>query len=246
MRYINSTSSELVSGSNGRAYEIWIKAGKLLIAAAWMLVATAWAAQAVPIRDLTNLTSVQVLEASGGVTVFNMLPTGSVITTRLADRLTRANSDYASNANEFYDFFYSDADGTFNTNGAFLSVTAIFDNMTDSGLNVTGARLVFVIPQVAQVLEYASFVSSFVAVGTLPFPGTMDNALGDTPTTTTFLGDTVGQPDPVRLRITLGFESSRPPTTISEPGTLALFGIGLAGIGVARRRRKIRQVNYPD
>ena len=29
-----------------------------------------------------------------------------------------------------------------------------------------------------------------------------------------------------------------PPTGVSEPGTLAVLGLGLAGIGVARRRRK--------
>lgn len=193
------------------------------------------AAEAVPIRTLPGLVSVQLFETSGGNTLFNMLPNGSVITTRRADPLAFAggNFDYTFAGTELYDFFYSDADGTFNVDGAFLTVTAVFNLTTDSALNISRARLLFNGP----VFEYASFVSSFVALGTMPLPGTVSNALGDTPATTTFLGDTAGQPDNVRLSLTLGFESTRPASSIPEPGVLGLFAVGLLGLAIARRRR---------
>lgn len=197
-------------------------------------------ASALPIRDIPNLVSVQVFEATGGETLFNMTPTGAVVTTKLPDRLAAGsgNNDFQSASNEFYDFFYSDADGTFNPFGAFLTITAIFDNEADSGLNVTRARLVSQGPgDPVATIEYAGFVASFVALGALPFPGTATNALGDTPGTTTFLGDTAGQPDNVRLRLTLGFDSTRP-QDVNAPASLALVALGLLGAGAMRRRRR--------
>ncbi len=207
---------------------------RYLVSATGILLMAASAAQAVPIRDLPNLSGVVVFEKSGVETPFNMLPNGPVITTRRNDRLSLANSDFQSNSNEFYDFFYSDADGTFNADGAFLSITAVFDNPADGGLNIS--RVALGLPSGN---EFASFVSSFVSNGTFGFPSSVDNALGDTPNTTTFLGDTAGQPDAFRLRLTVGFESTRQAVSqVSEPGTLALLGLGLGGLVLARRRRR--------
>lgn len=209
---------------------------RYLVTAIGVLLMAGSAAQAVPIRDLPGLAGVVVFERSGVETPFNMLPNGSVITTRRDDRLSAANSDFQSNSNEFYDFFYSDADGTFNPDGAFLSITAIFDNAADGGLNISRVAL-----SLSSGNEFASFVSSFVTNGAFGFPNTVDNALGDTPNTTTFLGDTVGQPDSFRLRLTVGFESTREPVSqVPEPGTLALLGFGLGGLVLARRRRGLR------
>ncbi len=201
------------------------------------LIISATAAQAVPIRSLPNLQGLSIFEASGVITFFNMTPNGSVVTTRRNDRLSFSNSDFQSNASEFYDFFYSDADGTFNIDGAFLSITAIFDNPTDSGLNISRARLNFT----DNSTEFASVVSSFVALGSFPFPSTVDRALGDTPGTTTFLGDTFGQPDNVRLRLTLGFESTAV-QVVPVPAALPLFGSALAVLGFVGWIRKRRSI----
>lgn len=209
---------------------------RYLIPAIGLVLIAGSAAQAIPIRDLPNLAGIVVFETSGVTTPFNMLPNGSVVTTRRDDRLSVANSDFQSNSNEFYDFFYSDADGTFNPDGAFLSITAVFDNAADGGLNVS--RVALSLPSGS---EFASFVSSFVAVGNFAFPNTVNNVLGDTPNTTTFLGDTVGQPDSVRLRLTVGFESTREPVSqVPEPAALPLFaaGVGLLGLLTWYRRRK--------
>jgi len=100
-------------------------------------------------------------------------------------------------------------------------------------LNISRARLVFT----DNSQEFASFVASFVALGTIPLPATVTNALGDTPSTTTFLGDTFGQPDNVRLRLTLGFESTAP-QVVPLPAALPLYGSGLAIIGFIGWRRK--------
>ena len=43
--------------------------------------------------------------------------------------------------------------------------------------------------------------------------------------------------DSTKLDYTITMESA--PPGIPEPGTLALFGVGLAGLGVARRKRMI-------
>ena len=212
--------------------------GLVLFAFALAIFGLAAPAQALPIRDVPGLTAVQVFETTGINRPIELFPAQSPINSRLTGRLSGGNSDFSSPASEFYDVFYSDADGTFNANGAFLTIEAVFDNPsspTDGGMNIAGARLL-----TSGGFEYASFVSSFVALGQSALPSTVDNALGDTPGTTTFLGDTVGEPDDVRLRLTLGFDSTRPPTTsLPEPASLPLLGGGLLGLlGVARFVRR--------
>lgn len=195
------------------------------------------AAEAVPIRTLPDLVFVQPLETTGGNTIFNFTPDSAALTTRLGDRLSNTNNDFLSPSFEAYDFYYSDADGNFDIDGSFLTITAVFDNILNvpmaSGLNIAGASL-----QINADFEFASFVSSFVALGSNPLPATVTNALGDTAGTTTFLGDTIGQPDDIRLSLTLGFESTRPPTSVPEPTTVSLFLLGLAGLGFARLRKR--------
>ena len=202
------------------------------------------AAEAVPIRTLPGLVIVQILETSGGNTAFNFTPDAAALTTRRNDRLSNTNNDFLSPSFEAYDFFYSDAVGNFDIDGMFLTITAVFDNILnvpmESGLNIAGAGLV-----TGSGTEYASFVSNFIALGSNPLPATATNALGDTPGTTTFLGDTAGQPDNVRLSLTLGFESTRPMNSIPEPGTLGLLAVGLLGLTIARRKRAGKYLSHP-
>ena len=47
-----------------------------------------------------------------------------------------------------------------------------------------------------------------------------------------------GQTGPYTLSLT-GVGVGKPPPTVPEPGMLALFGLGLVGMGVARRRMKV-------
>ena len=205
---------------------------------AGVLVVAASAAQAVPIRTLPDLLSVHIFERTGGLSPANLPygPNDLALTEKRSDRLSNGNSDHATASNEFYDFFYSDADGTFDIDGMFLTITAVFDNAADGGLNISGAALQF-----STGIEYANTVSSFVALGAFSFPATVNNALGNTPGTTTFLGDTAGQPNDVRLSLTLGFASSAPPPVapVPEPATGLLFLLGLLGLGAAARFNRV-------
>lgn len=192
-------------------------------------------ASAVPIQNLLNLDSVTIFEGSspGGADLFTFGATSTEMTTRRAGLLDGTNRDFQTVAGEFYDVFYSNADGTVNPFGEFVSVEAIYTDPFNfgggGGHNVSAVRLNFSVGGP----EFADSVSSFLSFGLGSFPGTADNAVDGDIGNFTFLGQTS---DETRLRVTVGFASSVS-QSVPEPGTLAILGIGLAGICIARRRR---------
>jgi Calx-beta domain-containing protein len=106
---------------------------------------------------------------------------------------------------QVYDVFYSNADGTINADGAYLTVEAASNNQTPGlgGGNVAEVGLKF---SGATTFEYGNVVSSFVALGNNKNPELNSNAIDGNIRTYSTLGNTAGQTQ--RLRITIGFLSS--------------------------------------
>ena len=196
-------------------------------------------AQAIPVRNISNLTSVTFWERTGGSAplAYTFGVNSAQLTTRRTDPLSTLNKDFGGvPGHEFYDVFYSDANGTFNLDGEYLTIEGIYNkglpyggglNLAEIGLNFfNGAPT-----------EFGNYVASFVALGNNAIPLSVSLAIDGNLQTHTTMGNTIGQSQ--RLRVSLGFLSSSIP--VPEPATIVIFGIGLISIATARylRRRRI-------
>lgn len=161
--------------------------------------------RATPIRQLPNLQTITFWEVTGGVNPHTFGVSNSSMTARRADPLGSTNYDfYGVSGMEFYDVFYSDADGSFNNvDGEYVTVEAVWPQSSGGGgLNIAEVTLDYV----GGTKEYASFVASYVALGNNSVPASVTYAVDGNLNTCTTMGNTVGQSQ--RLRITLGFRST--------------------------------------
>ena len=209
----------------------------------FLSMALSASAHAVAVRLIPNLTSITFYERTGGVapTPFTFAINSPPLTTRLGDPLSASNSDIPGAATEFYDVFYSDADGTFNPNGQFLTIEGVFlvGLPEGGGLNLAEISLNFT----SAPPEFGSFVASFVALGDNAIPGDVANAIDGNLQTHTTMGNTIGQTQ--RMRVTLGFRSALAPPgsaatvpSLSEWGLLTLVAAIVAAAWFAMRSRK--------
>lgn len=189
-------------------------------------------AHAVPIRTLTDLVSITFWEATGPVSArtFPPLPippggnlpptTNPGLLNRRTSPLGGSNRDFLGLTNEFYDVFYSDANGDPNIDGECLTVEAEFDSPTGGGgLNIAEVQLNFVDGSTSFMCELASAVY----LGLNAIPGSAQLAVDGNLSTATVMGNTSGQPVGTRLRITLCSPCSvgepTPTTTTTAPPT---------------------------
>jgi hypothetical protein len=169
--------------------------------------------------DLPGLQSVRIWEATGGLFTHSFAASGPETTARLTT-LSATSNDFATSAAEYVDVFYSNADGTFNLHGEYLTIEAVYTSNLGPGLNIVKAMLDFAVSPDEFATEIASFVSGpgYVA-------GSEANALAE-------MGRS-GVGGPERLRLTLGFPSTNP-GFVPAPATLVLFALGMVGMGYRR------------
>ncbi len=86
-------------------------------------------AHATPIVDIVGLESITIFERTGGdaSVEYEFSVNGPELTTLLSDPLGESNNDISGARTEYYDVYYSDADGTFNATGEYLTISGVFE-----------------------------------------------------------------------------------------------------------------------
>lgn len=96
-----------------------------------------------PLGAIPGLTEVAVYESTSRVNRVPFQPAGSELLSRRELVLNGSNRDFSFALDEYYDVFYSDAQGAPDPQGAFLTIEATwYGSATDGSMNITGAELV--------------------------------------------------------------------------------------------------------
>jgi hypothetical protein len=162
-----------------------------------------------PVRELPGLLSITFWERTGGdaPTEYTFDVQSDELTHMLPDPLTAQNYDIIGvPSSEYYDVYYSDADGVFDIDGQYLTISGVFGGALPGGggLNLAEMQLNF---ESTAPPEFGSEVASFAALGDNAHPENVDLCIDNDLDTHTTMGNTVGSTE--RLRITLGFESTQ-------------------------------------
>lgn len=159
--------------------------------------------EATPIASLSGLSTVTIFERTAGSSPigYDFAANSSQLTNRLTDPLGIFNNDISTAAFEYYDIYYSNADGSVNANGSFVTVDALYDTTTptNGGLNVAEIQLTFGNGST----RLAKGVSSFLRLGGNSDPERICSSVDGNLLTHTSMGNTSGQSQ--RIRVTVGF-----------------------------------------
>jgi hypothetical protein len=160
----------------------------------------------IPVKELPGLAGITFYERTGGTapTAYPFTLDGPELTKRLDDPLGVGNFDIQGTPVEFYDVYYSDAQGAFQADGSYLTISGVFPVPLPAGGGLNLAEIALVYSD--QKEEFGSYVASYAALGDNAVPGDVGRCIdGDLQTHTT-MGNTAGISE--RLRLTLGFAST--------------------------------------
>ncbi len=182
------------------------------------------------IRDMPNLSSITFWEVTAGINAHTFAVNSSELTTRRTGALSISGANYdfigSSTGAELFDVYYSDADGSFNIDGEFVSVEAVFDLELPFGGGFNLSKVEFNFTEGSS--QYANSISSYLALGNNADEDTVMNAVDGNLNTYTSMGNTVGQSQ--RLRITV--------SQVPVSSAFWLLGSGIVGLAGTRIIRK--------
>ena len=211
-----------------------------------ILAAVPGKAFATSIAALPGLTGITFYEATFGIVPVTYAPTAPQLLNRLTGALTDTNNDFSFFSNEDYDVFYSDAAGNPLASGGYLTIEAVWRQPSPGfgggSMNIAGIQLSFS----GSPSILANIVSSFVFGSQCAGGGCIAGSEGlavdaDLNTFPRFGGTDPAAGSLERMRLTVGFSgiSDANPTAVPEPSTMLLVGLGLAGMAVRLRRKRM-------
>lgn len=164
---------------------------------------------------------------------------------RLSSPLGPSNFDFSHGAGEYYDIFYSDAQGMANLDGSYVSLEAVWSNDPEYGsMNIARMDLVFDDLSFITADIVASYLPGSICDGSLfgaidncgggPHYG-VSNAVDGNEDSFTRLGATNPSDPQEQIRLTLGFSGISP---IPLPSTSLLLAAGMLGLATIRLKPK--------
>ncbi|MGE0869761.1 MAG: hypothetical protein AB7P03_14445 [Kofleriaceae bacterium] len=157
------------------------------------------------VRTLPGLQMINFYERTGGSSPqkYSFAVDGPELAAKLPDPLRMASRDIEGASEEYYDVYYSNAQGEPDLDGAYLTISGKYIRTAPSGggLNLAEIELVF-----ADHSEYGNVVASYAALGDNKDESRVNDCVDGKLETHTSMGNTVGTTD--RLRLTLGFPST--------------------------------------
>jgi hypothetical protein len=186
------------------------------------------------VQTYPGLIGIRIWETSGTTNPIFYLPNAPQVLAQLPGVLNGGNRDFVGAPAEFYDVFYSDANGNPNPLGDYFTTEARFNGQLGGGLNLAAVDMLLGNASNPMVCR-ADILSSWVGLGTNYLSGSEVLAVDPdlpTPATFTTMGNTAGTTQ--RLRVTVGWKK----VLVPEPASAALTLGAIAGLALFRLRTR--------